>query len=70
MTQAMTPPHPLPPLTSFWTPAGRLHVCPTRDGVYLVVDRYGADSQELTLSREQALDLLRLLRKEVGGDDR
>ncbi|WP_102128142.1 hypothetical protein [Deinococcus planocerae] len=66
----MTPSHPLPPLTSFWTPGGRLHVCPTQEGVYLSVDRYGAGSQELTLSREQALDLLRLLREEVGADDR
>lgn len=64
----MTLPQPLPPLISFWTPVGRLHVCPTPDGVYLSVDRYGAGSQELTLSREQALDLLRLLREEVGGE--
>ncbi|MFC0618705.1 hypothetical protein [Deinococcus budaensis] len=55
---------PLPPLTSYRTQAGRLHVCPTRDGLYLSVDRYGVGAQELTLTREQGLDLLRLLQEQ------
>ncbi|GBF03857.1 hypothetical protein DAERI_010029 [Deinococcus aerius] len=59
----------IPPLTSFWTQGGRLHVCPMPDGVYLSVERHGISSQELTLSREQALDLLRLLQENFAGED-
>lgn len=66
----MTLPQPIPPLTSFRTPGGRLHVCPNQDGIYLSVEPYGACSQELTLSREQALNLLRLLQEEFARDSR
>ncbi|WP_019585349.1 hypothetical protein [Deinococcus apachensis] len=39
------------------------------DGVYLSVERYGTGSQELTLSRDQALDLLRLLQEKFAGEN-
>lgn len=65
----MTILHPIPRLTSFWIQNGRLHVCPTAEGVHLSVERYGIGSQELMLSREQAVDLLRLLQEKFAGEN-
>lgn len=60
----MTLLNPIPPLTSFSTPGGRVHVCPTRDGIYLSVERFGASSQTMTLTPAQALELMRLIQSE------
>ncbi|WP_019584623.1 hypothetical protein [Deinococcus apachensis] len=63
MTSNLQPSEFCAPLTSFTGDAGRLHVCPTAQGVHITVQRYDGPPHGMMIEREQALELLRLLQQ-------
>ncbi|WP_019588833.1 hypothetical protein [Deinococcus apachensis] len=63
MTTNLDPGEPGTSLLSLAGDDGRLHVCPTPQGLHITVQRYDGPPHGMMLGREQALQLLHLLQQ-------